>query len=909
MAMKSPIVLAIFNHQPRRVSQAGPPEQLGQAGGGHWLEHAPFNAHWCLVIALLLGLTGMNPLQATQASGATAERSSENGPQIILANQGVAKLPVIVSAQADPRVRAAADQLAAYLGKITGATFEVKTGDGTQGLAVGLVSDFPAIVSAAKLTGRFDPTDALRREEYVLQSHSEGSKQGVWLIGATPLAVEDAVWDLLARLGYRQFFPGSTWEVIPNSPTLQIAVNIFEKPDFLTRRIWYGFGMYGYNDEPYKQWCARNRALPGFNLSTSHSYQRIIRQNKAEFEKHPEYLALVDGKRGARGSKLCISNKGLRDLVINQYALPYFEANPNADSVSLDPADGGGWCECDNCAKLGSITDRALLLANEVAEAISEKYPDKYVGLLAYNEHSPPPTIRVHPHVIIKIQTSFIRGGYTFEQLAQGWHEKGAKLGVGDYYSIFQGDMSRPAYQKGSDLYRIRTSIPHFHELGTEFFMAESSDLWGALGLGHYLAAQLIWDVSKADQFDAILADFFDKAFGPASEPMDKFYRLIYRFGENDRRPLIRRDMLARMYRHLADARQLAKDDKAVMARLDDLALFTRHEELFQEYVDASGKKRQAAIEAVVAHAWQMRQTMMIHSKPLTNAGGRRFVERDRNIKSLSENFVWPDKAYARAEIDTIVSQGVANTQTIDIGFEPVDFSDDLVPATALNLREVTPGTYDNIAPQGRQTFYTWLDKPGQIKLRVSGGHIVHYRNIASEVQTTLYADANPMVGEVVTKDESVKPDGSENIITLTSPFEGLHKVEIYPPSNRAKAEIAQAGQPWTLPAGLDERNILVGTWSLYFYVPKGTKIVGGFAGRNRGQLLDGNDNVVLDLGKGFEAPGFFKAIVPPGQDGKLWKLSNVGSQVSLLTVPALLARDGRELLLPREVVEADRQK
>lgn len=865
------------------------------------LRSAMFN-----LLIMLVGLTAIT-FSAAAAETATTQQPGD-APAVALAREGKALLPIIVAPNADPRINAIAQQLAVYLGKITDAPFEVKTGDGSTGIVLGLAADFPAIEKLGQLTRMFDPADALRREEYLLRTSTQtGGASSLWLIGATPLAVEHAVWDLLARLGYRQFFPGDTWEVIPHLPALSVAINVHAKPDFLTRRIWYGFGMYDYNDEPYLQWCARNRAVPGFNLATSHSYNRIMRELKTAFEQHPEYLALVNGKRG--GTKFCISNKALRQLIINQYALPFFEKNPDKDSLSMEPSDGGGWCECDDCATLGSITDRALLLANEVAQAVSEKYPDKYVGLLAYNQHSPPPTIRVHPHVIVKIQTAFIRGGYTFEQLAQGWHAQGAQLGVGDYYSIFQADMSRPADQKGSDLYRIRTGIPHFHELGMRFFMAESSDLWGAIGLGHYLSAQLIWDVSKADQFDAIVADFFDKAFGPASKPMEQFYRLIYRFGENDRRPLLRRDMLARMYRHLAEARTLAKEDAAVMKRLDDLSLFTRYEALFQEYAASAGKKRQIAIEALVANAWQMRQTMMIHAKPLTHNNARRLIERDRNIKSLSATFQWPDKPYTRDAIASMVRAGVTSTQTVDIGFEPVDFSDDLVPATALNLKQVERGAYNNIAPQGRQTFYTWLDKPGDVKLRLSGGHIVHYRHIASDVQTTLYADANPMVGEVVASDASVPPDGRERTIALASPFEGLHQVEVYPPANRAKVEIAQPGLPWTMTAGLDDHNILTGTWSLYFYVPKGTRIVGGFAQRARGDVLDGDGNVVFDLGKNFKAPGFFKVDVPAGQDGKLWKFHNVGSQCSLLTVPALLARDGSELLLPREVVEADRAK
>ena len=40
---------------------------------------------------------------------------------------------------------------------------------------------------------------------------------------------------------------------------------------------------------------------------------------------------------------------------------------------------------------VGSVSDRALTLANEVAAAVHAKYPGRLVGMYAYSEHSPPP--------------------------------------------------------------------------------------------------------------------------------------------------------------------------------------------------------------------------------------------------------------------------------------------------------------------------------------------------------------------------------------------------------------------------------------------------------------------------------------------------------------------------------------
>ncbi len=51
---------------------------------------------------------------------------------------------------------------------------------------------------------------------------------------------------------------------------------------------------------------------------------------------------------------------------------------------------------------------------------------------------------------------------------------------------------------------------------------------------------------------------------------------------------------------------------------------------------------------------------------------------------------------------------------------------------------------------------------------------------------------------------------------------------------------------PLTMESSVDFSNKLSGAWSLYFYVPKGTKVVGGFASTRSGKVLDGDGNPAL---------------------------------------------------------------
>jgi hypothetical protein len=90
------------------------------------------------------------------------------------------------------------------------------------------------------------------------------------------------------------------------------------------------------------------------------------------------------------------------------------------------------------------------------------------------------------------------------------------------------------------------------------------------------------------------------------------------------------------------------------------------------------------------------------------------------------------------------------------------------------------------------------------------------------------------------------------------------------------------------------------GRWSLFFYVPKGTKAVGGYSS-GPGTLLDSQGRTVHTFD---EQPGYFSVAVDAGEAGQVWKFQHSVGQRLLITVPPCLAVSAEELLLPAEVVE-----
>lgn len=805
-------------------------------------------------------------------------------PEVQLAAAGRANLPIVVGRQASPRVRAAAKALAEYLRRISGATFAIREGDGPTGIALGRPDDFPG----QRLPALADARDVRHREDYRLESHAGG----VRLLGATDLAVEHAVWDLLYRLGHRQFFPGPTWEVLPRRPDLRLAVCTWQRPSFHSRRIWYGYGAGPWSAAAYADWCVKNRAVAGVALNTGHAYDGILARNRAAFARHPEYLGLVGGDR--RSSKVCIGNPGLRRLVIDD-ALRQFADDPDRDSISIDPSDGGGWCECERCRALGSVSDRALTLANEVAAAVTARHPGKLVGMYAYSQHSPPPSLRVHPAVVISVATAFVTGGYSLEQLLAGWGRQGATLGLREYFSVNVWDRDLPGKPRAANLDYLRRTIPHFHASGARFFSAESSDNWGPCGPGYYLAARMLWDVGEADRLDERRADFLDRAFGAAREPMDRFYGLI----DGANRPLLTDDLLGRMYRLLAEARRLAGDDHAVLARIADLVLYTRYVELWLDYSSASGAARQQAFEAMIRHTYRMRGTMMIHVLGLA----RDLPRRDRTIRlpeqagprvPAGKNPWMSDEPFRPAEITTLIERGIAARKTYT--FSPRSFSDELVSAAPLKLADGKPGTMGGYS-RGTRTVWTWVEKaPATLALTAQAGRIYTNRG---DARVALYPQQEPE-GKAVAE-ATVPPDRQEHPVRLATPFAGLHRVELSDGSAGTALRWPE-GRAQTILSSPEQPAAFQGRWSLYFYVPRGTREVGGYAS-GEGRMLDGAGKTVHTFpGR----PGYFHVPVPPGQDGRLWKMEHSTGQRLLMTVPPCLAPSAAELLLPAEVVRRD---
>ncbi|OQA85658.1 MAG: hypothetical protein BWY31_01807 [Lentisphaerae bacterium ADurb.Bin242] len=725
----------------------------------------------------------------------------------------------------------------------------------TAGLKAIYKKEFP-VEKNGKIT--FAPGD---HQGYTIRT----AKDGIVITGNAEYAVSH----ILHSLGMRHFFSSPNWLILPENPPATLDLDVKESPAWFRRSIWPGWGLWhDYRGEGKIDdlWRRQNR-LGGVPLSTGHAYGMFISKNKAEFEKHPEYYALVNGKRD--GSKLCISNPGVRKLYAD-WATKL--AKSGQESVSCDPTDGGGWCECAECARLGNITDRALTLANEVARAVG---PNCRIGMYAYNQHSPPPSrVKPEPNVVISIATLFIREGWTVDALIREWGKTGAVLGIREYYyaHIAPGAMSKT---------KIANSIDYFHSNGARFMSAESTDAWGPGGLVYYMAARLLWN-PKEDR-EAILDDFFARAFPKSEKPMREFYSLI----DGDKPRPLSADLLGRMYRTLAEARKTAAGQE--LARVNDLVCYTRFCELFFLHRNAPTA---ASYNNLLRFGAAIRDTRMVHTYAM-----------HRDTRNLLHSSIPKDKLEkiewqrmpppTDAELAKFVSEGIANNALLD--FEAVEFGQDLVPVTVSAKKEAgQPGPV-----RRTREFLIWSDG-SPLELKVTGGLIKHYRNRGNVKLSLVQIGGVSETGEletVVARDESVPPDGQERNVTLRPKHAGLHRVVSSDGGDMTNIVFPEDSLCLS-PGGDGEQSSLSGT--RFFYVPKGMESLGFYAKMTRCSLFGPDGKQVAKQAYN----GYYSIPAKPG----VWKVVGAGI-FQPMTVPSGLSFRSDRMLLPREVAGKDFRK
>jgi len=162
------------------------------------------------------------------------------------------------------------------------------------------------------------------------------------------------------------------------------------------------------------------------------------------FAEHPEYYALVNGKR--QPSQLCHTNEDVIRLSVEK-TCEIFRNHPEVTITAIGPNDGRGFCDCPNCRKLdeenGGRSGSFFHFVNRIAAGVKQEFPDNHLISLAYLDYARPPTrLKVDDYIIIqlctdshawKYQFCFLWESEEFQSVLKAWEAVHAKVFIWDY--------------------------------------------------------------------------------------------------------------------------------------------------------------------------------------------------------------------------------------------------------------------------------------------------------------------------------------------------------------------------------------------------------------------------------------------------------------------------------------------
>ena len=291
----------------------------------------------------------------------------------------------------------AARDLAGYLEKMSGAVVPlVWETDHCPGFRIYVGPTRLEPVDPATVTA-----DNVGFDGFIIKSVDDG----VLIAGRTDRGTANGVYHFAEHvLGVRWLTLEEDEPTYPQTTTIDVPkLDMTVKPDFEWRGQYYTINI---NYLPKKHmenhalWSVFNR-LWGIDGNMAHIFFGFVPDSL--FDTHPEYFALIDGKRtkGRVNVQRCLSNPDVLQLAID-YSADFLARHPEQRFASLSGNDGGGWCECDNCAATGPTqAHRSFAFANAVAEALEERLPNRGICVIAYQGTIEPPLdMKLHPNVV-----------------------------------------------------------------------------------------------------------------------------------------------------------------------------------------------------------------------------------------------------------------------------------------------------------------------------------------------------------------------------------------------------------------------------------------------------------------------------------------------------------------------------
>jgi len=450
----------------------------------------------------------------------------EPDARVLLAGAGHAPEIVLGSDMPGPRsdfenskMAQAANVLALYLGKITGAQCPIVDAP-TQSASAGTVARILVGAAGDPLQAFPELTD-VDGHGFVIAHRDDG----LHIVGRSGAATLYCAWFFLQNYtGLRLVGPAEIGEVCQPVERLEIPEGLYvlnPGPDYLLR-IWSGpSGM------DLAAWMGDDGGTQRFEYH--HNMWRIF--DPAQFgETHPEYYPVLRGERFIpsptvrNGWQPTYSEPACVQRAI-EYADEAFSARPELMSISLTLNDGGGWSELDEQAA-GGKQAAYWRFVNQVAAAVKQRWPGKFVAFLSYADAQQPPDFPLEDNLMLFL---FSYTGNPQEPYA-AWEGHVRHLGV--YQWLYGMGWIMPNHMP----HATQEYLQWIRARGGAAFKGEGYVAWAIDGPRMWVVNNLLWN-ADAD-VDALLDDYYLHAYGPEAAPaMGRYWAQAEAICERRRTP------------------------------------------------------------------------------------------------------------------------------------------------------------------------------------------------------------------------------------------------------------------------------------------------------------------------------------------------------------------------------------
>jgi hypothetical protein len=530
---------------------------------------------WAVRVTFMASFSALGPAGAAEKT---------RGNELTLVDAGKPAATIIVAATAGRPVRFAADELQRHVETMTKVRLPIAAeAAGVSGAKIVLVGA-RSPNATEKSVGDSNRVPELKEVD---SFHIGSFNDRLLIAGGSDHATLNGVYCLLERMGCRWFGPGE--EFVPTVTSLTVpAIDLTETPGL----HWRGLELISGSNPSIVDWMAKMRLnvawpegyAPNKDLTASEASMRAaavpqMRERGMtifwgghilpvlfpveKYRDHPEYFALIKGKRLdshaelQNQNQLCISNPDVT-RILTENTITFLRNHPWIDVLFIWAGDTTQWCECDKClallpepakrAPFGGLERTGLYvrMIKAVSEGVEKALPGRTIAFNHYyNLENIPTDARGNVLADILPNRSVLSavddyhqcdrhpfsdercpGGKRIAPIAKMWSPFYDDSVSWSYYFAWNFTRGLPV----SQVHKIPDDFRFVRSLGVNGVLDNvtlnpGSLQWHNNQLNFYVYGKASWNPDL--NVDELTADYIRAYYGPAAGPMTKAWQLL----------------------------------------------------------------------------------------------------------------------------------------------------------------------------------------------------------------------------------------------------------------------------------------------------------------------------------------------------------------------------------------------